>query len=209
MVQLPPPILTFAAAAAGVIAVFIVASPSLGGYDVSALFAWHPVLLTAAVLLAAPMGVAAYSDGPSGPLSQLWPRTCSPRSSHLTALAASAGLAAAGYAAGYIAHEISGKDHLALARGNSLRTMHVWFGLLALAALSVQVAAGLARVLLSPTDRRVQLAAAWHSRAGRFVWALSASPLALAVAFRWLPSAPAAGAVLSALMCIAAWRVFG
>ena len=202
---LPLPLLTVATAVSGAVAVFVVSSPSLGGYDLSSLFSWHPVLLTAAVMLLAPLGLSAYGDG--GALSRLLPAPwSSARAAHGAAMGVAAALAALGYAAGYIGHELSGKDHLALARGNAARTAHVWLGLLALAALAAQAAAGAAKALAPPgSPRRF----AWHGAAGRAVWALSAAPIALAVYFRWLAlGAPAAGVVLALALAAAAWSVW-
>jgi hypothetical protein len=202
---LPLPLLTLATALAGAVAVYIVSTPSLGGYDVASVFSWHPVLLTAAVLLLAPVGLSAYGDG--GALSRLLPAPwSSARAAHGAAMGVAAALAALGYAAGYIGHELSGKDHLALARGNAARTAHVWLGLLALAALAAQAAAGAAKALAPPgSPRRF----AWHGAFGRAVWALSAAPIALAIYFRWMAlGAPAAGLALALALAAAAWSVW-
>jgi len=201
----PPalPLATLAVAAAGLAAVCVVSTPSLGGYDLAAVFSWHPVLLTAGVLLLSPCGLGSAVDGagvahalrlPCGPWSA--------RGWHGAALGAAAALSAAGYAAGYVGHELSGKDHLALARGNAARTAHVWVGLAALAALAAQACAGVARL------RGLRGAAGLHGAAGRWVWTLSAAPIALAVYFRWAATAPAGGLVLAAALAAAAWGVW-
>lgn len=200
---MPVPQATLAVALVAAAALWVVSSPSLGGYDLASVFAWHPVLLTAAVLLVAPLGLASAVDGASlARLLRLPGGPWSARGWHGAALGAAAALAAAGYAAGYVGHELSGKDHLALARGNVARTAHVWLGLAALAALAAQASAGVARLF------GLRGAATLHSVAGRLVWALSAAPIALAVWFRWASTAPAAGAVVAAALVAAAWGVW-
>ena len=117
-------------------------------------------------------------------------------------MAAATILAAAGYAAGYIAHAQGGKDHLALNRGNAARTAHVWLGLLALAALALQASGGGALALrLAP--------APLHMTAGRAIFGLACAPLALAIYFRWLALGHAAvGALLTLLLAVVLLAVF-
>ena len=178
----------WAAFAAGSVFIAITATPSLGGYDVSTLFAWHAVLLTSAVALLIPAGLLSYSSG-GGSCGG----SCGgARRRHIILMAAAAVLAAAGYAAGYIAHAQGGKDHLALNRGNAARTAHVWLGLAALAALALQASGGGALALrLAPVPL--------HMTAGRAVFCLACAPLALAIYFRWLVLGHAAVGALLAL----------
>ena len=171
-------------AAAGCACVVITATPSLGGYNLTTLFAWHAVLLTASVAVLLPAGLLAYGGSAGG----------GARLRHIVLMSAAAALAAAGYAAGYVAHSLGGKDHLALNRGNLARTAHVWLGLAALAALAVQAAGGAAAAArLYPSLQHV----AW----GRVIWGLAVVPLALAVFFRWFQLGnDAVGALLALLL---------
>jgi len=163
---------------AAVISLWIIASPGSGGYDAGTLFAYHPILMAVGFMLFTPLGLIAYGlDHPT--YKSRWPERRDKRRVHGLLQLAACVFALAGYAAAYIAHEQSGKDHLALERPLLSRQLHVWIGLSALAAMVYQVGTGLWK-WWSPTRVFPR-----HGVAGPWLWLLCLAPFILAAYFRW------------------------
>jgi hypothetical protein len=135
--------------------------------------------MAAGFMLFTPLGLIAYGlEHPT--YKSRWPERRDKRRVHGLLQVVACILALAGYAAAYIAHEQSGKDHLALERPLLSRQLHVWIGLAALAAIIVyQVGTGLWK-WYSPTRVFPR-----HGVAGPWLWLLCLAPFILAAYFRW------------------------
>lgn len=174
-------------------------SPGLGGYDLSELFGWHAILMVFALLFLMPAGLVVYSfDLPA--FASRFPNRASRKPLHYGLQTAAFLCILAAYGFAYIAHERSGKEHLALHAKLFSRTVHVWTGLAVIAALIYQASGGWVKVFTPPRRRLFSS----HSKIGLYVWLAALFPLVLAAYFRWFVKAESSLLALTFLACILA-----
>ena len=174
---------------ASALVMLILLTPSWGGYELSALFGWHPLLMAASFLALMPSGAVVYAVD----ALPCVPGDRSTRRSLHAALQLAAGVAAAtGYAAAYVAHEVKGHAHIPLSSKSSVKLVHVVTGLLALAAVLYQVGTGLLKLRNAPVRTYKS-----HGAVGPFLWALALPPLISAAFFQfWAKERPLAAFLL-------------
>lgn len=186
-------------AGACALAIGLLSVQSAGGYDLSELFYWHPLLLTIALLLLMPIGMLVYKDGALG--SRCLPDRAKRRFAHIVLQAAAVLFALAGYAAAYVSHERSEKPHLAVPVRYWSRSIHVWSGLLVIAAVVAQALGGAVR-----TVWRKRLP---HRDVGVWIWMASLIPLLLAAYFRFsMKGYELSGWLFAACICAVATAFF-
>mmetsp|Transcript_105119 Transcript_105119/g.240868 ORF Transcript_105119/g.240868 Transcript_105119/m.240868 type:complete len:231 (-) Transcript_105119:263-955(-) len=190
--------MTLAAAGvgAGLTAALLVAagmfSSFFSGMPFSAVFAWHPVLMTTAFSAAMTTGRAAYlldSDA-----KQIGKR----RSQHGMMMATSAVCALLGYSAIFVAHHRAGASHFAAA-SSPIRKIHVYVGYLTLLLTLVVLVVGLVKIQLLTTKGEKRYP--WHGQLGKAVMYLGAVTEVIGVAM-W--SWPLAYVGLVAVVIVAA-----
>lgn len=181
------------------LAVGLLSAQGAGGYDVAELFYWHPLLLTIAFLLLMPIGMLVYKDDSMG--SRCFPDRAKRRRVHIVLQTAAVLLALLGYAAAYVSHERSEKPHLAVPVRYWSRSIHVWTGLLVIAAVVAQALGGAVRTLWR---KRVP-----HRDVGAWIWMAALNPLLLAAYFRFsMKGYELSGWLFAACICAVATAFF-
>lgn len=179
-----------------IVSVVLLSLPSLGGYEPSSLFYWHPLLLSTSCLLLMPLGIIVYQSD-----SRWFPDHARRRRAHIILQSAATALAIIGYVAAYVAHEQSEKSHLAIPVRYWSRSFHVWAGLAVIAALVLQACGGAIKVIWR---RRLP-----HSSIGLWIWCTALLPLLLAAYFRFsMKGFQLSGWIMAACICTVSIGVF-
>ena len=140
-----------ACAATLALTLLVLAIPSVGGYGWSALFSWnlHPTLLHLAIMGLLPYGMLQYRLQDGGVLGSAGLSRAQERLRHGAVQGAGLASALGGYAVAYTLHELKGHAHLPALHKPWFKQLHIYGGLVALAALLWQAGLGVQLMLRS------------------------------------------------------------
>lgn len=165
------------AVSATIFLIIAIMTPSMGGFDASTIWAWHPFFMTIGFALLLSLGVVSYVSDYGTIINRRFPDRVSRRLLHGGLQAFGTMFILLGYLTHFTAVQASGGSHIAAGKP-AWAQVHAWLGIITLVGVLLQGVVGCYKYVVRTREGTPIMK--WHGYLGLVIWFLGLANIAVA-----------------------------